>query len=97
LNKDGSVVGGRNFVLNALKWFGMSRLSASKVEVLEGSMEAKQVVITCTVTLNNEEIPTQALIDCRATRIAFMDQDIVYTHQVPFGKVNETQQVEVID
>jgi len=39
LKKDGSSVDGKRFGSNALKCFGISRLSVSKVEVLEGSME----------------------------------------------------------
>jgi hypothetical protein len=44
-----------------------------KVEVLEGSMEGKHLVIPCTLTMNNWEIPTHAVINCGATGIAFMD------------------------
>jgi hypothetical protein len=65
----------KSFVLNTLKCFGISRLSVSKVEILEGSMEGKHIVITCTLTVNNKEIPTHALIDCEATGIAYMDKD----------------------
>jgi len=64
LKKDGSSVDSKSFVLNALKCFGISRLSVSMVEVLEGSMEGKHFVITCTLTVNNQEIATHALIDC---------------------------------
>jgi hypothetical protein len=69
------LVDGKRFLSNALKCFGISRLSVSKVEVLEGSMEGKHLVITCTLTVNNQVIPTHALIDCGATGIAFIDQD----------------------
>jgi hypothetical protein len=61
--QDGPLVNGKSFILNALKCFVISRLSVSKVEVLEGSMEGKHLVITCSVTVNNQEIPTHALID----------------------------------
>jgi len=67
------------------------------VEVLEGSMEGKQLVITCTLTVNNQEIPTHALIDCGATCIAFMDQDYARHHQIPLQEIKEKRQVEVID
>jgi len=97
LKKDGSSVDGKSFVLNALKCFGISRLSVSKVEVLEGSMEGKHLVITCTLTMNNQEIPTHALIDCGATGIAFMDQDFARHHQIPLQELKEKRQVEVID
>jgi len=91
------LVDGKSFVLNALKCFGISRLSVSKVEVLEGSMEGKHLVITCTLTVNNQEIPTHALIDCRATGIALMDQDFARHHQIPLQELKEKRQVEVID
>jgi predicted aspartyl protease len=91
------LVDGKSFVLNALKCFGISRLSVSKVEVLEGSMEGKHLVITCTLTVNNQEITTHALIDCGATGIAFMDQDFACHHQIPFQELKEKRQVEVIN
>ena len=91
------MVDGKSFVLNALKCFGISRLSVSKVEVLEGSMEGKHLVITCSLTVNNQEIPTHALIDCGATGIAFMDQDFARHHQIPLQELKEKKQVEVID
>jgi hypothetical protein len=67
------------------------------VEVLEGSMEGKHLVITCTLTVNNQEISTHALIDCGATGIAFMDQDFGRHHQIPLEELNEKKQIEVID
>jgi len=84
LKKNGSSVDRKGFVLNAVKCFGISWLSVSKMEVLEGSMEGKHSVITCTLTLNNQEIPTHALIHCGATRIEFMDQDFARHHEIPF-------------
>ena len=89
MKKDGSPVDGKSFVTDALKCFGMSHLSVSKVEVLEGSKEGKHLVITCTLILNNEEIPTHALIDCGATGIAFIDQDFACHHQIPLQQLKE--------
>jgi hypothetical protein len=40
--QDGALVDGKSFVLNTLKCFGISQLSVSKVEVLEGSMHQQQ-------------------------------------------------------
>jgi len=60
-------------------------------------MEEKHLVITCTLTVNNQEIPTHALIDCGATGIAFMDQDFAHHHQIPLQELKEKRQVEVID
>jgi len=95
--KDGTLVDGKSFVLNALKSFGISRLSVSKVEVLEGSMEGKHLVITYTLTMNDQEIPTHALIDCGATGIAFMDQDFARDHQIPLQELKENKPIKVID
>jgi hypothetical protein len=91
------LVDGKSFVLNASKCFGISRLSVSKMEVLEGSMEGEHLVITCILTVNNQEIPTHALIDCGATGIAFVDQDIVRQHQIPLQELKEKTQLEVIN
>jgi hypothetical protein len=87
----------KDFVSNASKCFGISRLSVSKVEVLEASMEGKHSVITCTLTVNNQEVPTHALIDCGATGIAFEHQDYAHHHQIPQRGLKEKRQVEVID
>jgi len=46
-------------------------------------MEGKHFVITCTLTVNDQDIPIHALIDCRATGIAFMDQDFASQYQIP--------------
>jgi hypothetical protein len=60
-------------------------------------MEGKHLVITCSLTVNNQEIPTHALIDCGATGIAFMDQDFARHHQIRLPELKEKKQVEVID
>jgi hypothetical protein len=67
------------------------------VEVLEGSMEGKHLVITCTSTMNNQDVPIHPLIDCGATGIAFMDQDFACHHQIPLQELKQKKQVEVID
>ena len=89
LMKDCSSVDSRSGVLNALKCFRISRLSVSKVEVLEGSMEGKHLVITRTLTVKNQEIPTHAPINCGATGIASMDQDFARHHQIPLQQLKE--------
>jgi len=47
--------------------------------------------------VNNQEIPTHALIDCGATGIAFMDQDFTSHHQIPLEELQEKKPVEVMD
>jgi len=60
-------------------------------------MEGKHLVKTCTLTVNNQEIPTHPLIDCGATVIAFMDQDFARHHQIPLQELKKKRQVEVMD
>jgi len=67
------------------------------VGALEGSIEGKHLVITCTLTMNNQEIPPHALIDCGATGIAFMDQDLARDHHKPCQELKGTKGVQVID
>jgi hypothetical protein len=67
------------------------------VEVLEESIEGKHLVITCTLTAKNQEIPTYALIDCGARGIAFLDQDFAHHHHVPLQKLYERKPVKLID
>jgi hypothetical protein len=67
------------------------------VDVLEGSMQGKHLVITCSLTIHDQVIQTHALIDCGATGIAFMDQDFARHHEVPLQDLKEKRQVEVID
>jgi len=67
------------------------------VEVLEGSLEGKHLVITCTLTVNNQEIPTNMLIECGAIGVAFMDQDFTRDHQILLHKITEKTLVKVID
>jgi hypothetical protein len=67
------------------------------VEELEGSMEVKHLLITCTLTMNKQEIQTYSLIDCGATGIAFMGEDFAYHHQIPLQQLLCKKQVEVVD
>jgi len=97
LKEDGSSVDTKSCVLNALKCFGISRLSVSKVEVLEGSLEGRHLVITSTLTVNNHAIPTHALMDCGATGIAFLNRDSARHHQISLQELKQIRQVEVID
>jgi hypothetical protein len=53
-------------------------------------MEGKHLVITCSLTVNNQEIPTHALIDCGAMGIAFIDQDFASLLGVVLCSDNDT-------
>jgi hypothetical protein len=59
-------------------------------------MDGKHLVITCTLTVNTQEIPTHALIHCGATGIAFMDQDFACHHQIPHQELTQKKQLEVV-
>jgi len=50
-------------------------------------MEGKHSIITCTLTVNIQEIPTYALTDCGATGIVFFDQDFAHHHQIPLQEL----------
>jgi hypothetical protein len=67
------------------------------VDVLDGSMEGKHLVITCSLTVHDLVIQTHALIDCGATGIAFMNQDFAHQHEIPLRELKEKRQVEVMD
>ena len=89
LGQGDSLIDKKSFDSNSLQCFGISRFSISKVDVLEGSMEGKHLVITCSLTIRDQMIQTYALIDCGATGIAFMDQDFARHHEVPLKELRE--------
>jgi hypothetical protein len=97
LGKGDSLIDKKSFDSSVLQCFGISRFSISKVDVLEGSMEGKHLVITGSLTIRDQMIQTHALIDCGAKGIAFMDQDFARHHEVPLKEEKEKRQVEVID
>jgi hypothetical protein len=87
----------KSFDSNALQCFGISRLSISKAYLIEGSMEGKHLIITCSLTMQEQVIQTHALIDCGAMGIEFMDQDFACHNKIRLRKLKEKRQVEVID
>ena len=42
--------------------------------------------------MNNQEIPTHALIHCKATGIVVMDQDFARHHQIQLQELMEKKQ-----
>lgn len=95
--KVGSPIDNKSFVINAIKCFGIWCLSVSRIEVTEGSMEGKHFVITRTLTMNSQDIPTYVLIDCNAPGIAFVVQDFARHDQMPLKELLEKLKVQVID
>jgi hypothetical protein len=43
-------------------------------------MDGNHLIMICTLSLNNKDIATYTLIDCRATGYAFIDQDFPNHH-----------------
>ena len=60
--QDAALVDGRSCISNTSLFFAISRLSVSKVKVLDGSIEGKHLLVTCTLTVNHGEIPTHSWI-----------------------------------
>jgi hypothetical protein len=87
---------GKSLVSNASKSFGMFSSSLSKVEVLQATVKGKHLVIPGTLTMNNQGIPTHAVIDCRVTGIAFIDQDFTSDHQIAHQDWKERRQIKAI-
>jgi hypothetical protein len=69
----------------------------SKVDVSDGSLKGKHLVITCLLTIHDRVIQMNALMDCGAMGIAFTDQDFARYYMIPFQEFKEKQHVEVID
>jgi hypothetical protein len=53
--------------------FSISSTAVKDTAIEEGSMDGNHLVMTYTLSLNNKEIPTHALIDCGAMDYAFID------------------------
>jgi hypothetical protein len=60
-------------------------------------MEGEHLVITCTLTMNNQKIPTHALIDCGVTGVGLMDPSFARHHQITGQELKEKNQGEVLD
>lgn len=60
-------------------------------------MKGKHLVKTCSLTIRDQMIQTQALIGCAATGIALMDQDFARHHDSQLQDLKESRQVEGID
>jgi hypothetical protein len=97
LRKGHSLIDRNSFDLKALQCFGISWFSVSKVDVLEESMEGKDLVITCSLTIHDQVIQTHALIHSGAMGIVFMNEDFACHHEVPLQEIKERREREVVD
>jgi len=53
--------------------------------------------VLCKVSFGNKTVATHALIDCRATGIAFVDEDFARHHKLPLTPLQYPRSLEVID
>ena len=72
--------------------FQLSSLSVKK----ESSLEGKHLVVSCSLNFSDSPIQTHVLIDCGATRIAFVDEEFVRHHQLPVKELKTPRALEVI-
>jgi hypothetical protein len=77
--------------------FSISSSAVKDAAIEEGSMDGNHLIVTCTLSLNNKEIPTHALIDCGATGCAFIDQDFANHHQLSPHPLKTPRALEVIN
>jgi len=90
LQMDGSSIYSKSFGLDTLKCFGISHLSVSNLEVFKESLAGKQLVIVGTLTVNSLDIATHRLIDCKATDITYMTQDLLHIIRYQFVNGRKT-------
>jgi len=60
-------------------------------------MEGRHLVVLCKLSFSNKTIATNALIDCGATGMAFIDEDFARHHQLPLTPLQYPRSLEVID
>src|SRR5271169_1965960 len=77
--------------------FLLSGFSVSETILEEGSMDGNHLVITCTLSDNENKIRTHALIDSGATGYSFIDEDFARHHNLPLYKLSTPRSLEVID
>lgn len=60
-------------------------------------MDGKHLVVSCSLTTNDQKISTIALIDCGATGYSFVDRKFARHHNLPTHPLDHPRQLEVID
>ena len=65
--------------------------------IAEQVLDGNHLVVSIELQDNSTRITTQALIDCGATRYAFIDEEFVRCHQLPLFKLDIPRALEVID
>jgi hypothetical protein len=67
------------------------------MDIDEGSMDGKHLVVTCSLSDRENKIPTKSPIDCGATGFSFIDENFVRQHNLPMFKLRVPHTLEVID
>jgi hypothetical protein len=60
-------------------------------------MDGNHLVVTCTLSSNDNEIQSYALTDCGATGISFIDEEYARHHKIPLTPLKTPRALEVID
>jgi hypothetical protein len=79
------------------KILSISSTAIRDTTIEEGSIDGKYLIVTCDLSFNHKKIPTHALIDCRVTGYAFVDQTFTMHHKLPLRPLPTPQVLEVID
>jgi hypothetical protein len=61
--------------------FGISQFSIHSAEINKSFLESKYLVVKCLLKIGDRLMETHMIIDCRATGIAFVDNDFVGHYQ----------------
>jgi hypothetical protein len=79
------------------KILSISSTTITDAAIKEGSMDGKHLVVTCNLSFNHKKIPTHALIDCRVTGYAFINQTFTMHHKLPLCPLITPWVLEVIN
>ena len=66
-------------------------------EINESTMDGSHLIVKCTIQDSSQQIRSHALVDCRASGFAFVDEAFVRQHNLPLSKLREPRRLEVID
>jgi hypothetical protein len=90
-NSNGNCAG-TEFPLSMNGSFGILEFSILSSEINESPMESKHLVVKWSLKTEDKIIDTEALIDCGATAIVFIDKDFVHHHELHGKNVKETKE-----
>jgi hypothetical protein len=88
---------GNEYPLTVNASFGISQFSIQSAEITESSMESKYLVVKYSLKIEGKIIDTHAVIDCRATGIAFIENDFICHHRLKEQELTESRELEVIE